>query len=56
LEIGKAPLLPYIRGANDPDLTVDGECGKLVILGYPDGDWGPDLDTRRSTTGYVFET
>jgi len=24
-------------------------------LGYADADWGGDLDTRRSTTGYVFK-
>jgi len=24
-------------------------------LGYADADWGDDLDTRRSTTGYVFK-
>ena len=24
------------------------------VLGYADADWGGDLDTRRSTTGYVF--
>ncbi len=24
------------------------------VLGYYDGDWGGDLENRRSTTGFVF--
>jgi hypothetical protein len=47
-------LLRYIRGTTDLGLTFDGDCGKQITLGYADADWGGDLDTRRSTTGYVF--
>jgi hypothetical protein len=25
------------------------------LIGYSDADWGGDLDTRRSTTGYLFQ-
>jgi hypothetical protein len=32
----------------------DGDCGKRILLGYADANWGGDMDTRRSTTGYVF--
>jgi hypothetical protein len=48
-------LLCYIRGTTDLCLTFDGTGGERLVLGYADADWGGDLDTRRSTTGYVFK-
>ena len=48
-------LLRYIRGTSDLCLTFDGNSGKRIVLGYADADWGGDLDTRRSTTSYVFK-
>jgi hypothetical protein len=33
----------------------DGDCGKRILLGCADADWGGNIDTRRSTTGYVFK-
>jgi hypothetical protein len=48
-------LLQYIRGTTDLCLTFDGTGGERLVLGYADADWGGDLDTRRSTTGYVFK-
>jgi hypothetical protein len=48
-------LLRYIRGTTDLCLMFDGDCGKRILLGYADADWGGDMDTRRSTTGYVFK-
>jgi hypothetical protein len=48
-------VLRYIRGTTDLCLTFDGDCGERIVLGYADADWGGDLDTRRSTTGYVFK-
>jgi hypothetical protein len=49
-------LLRYIRGTSDLCLTFDASGSKRVILGWADADWGGCLDTRRSTTGYVFST
>jgi hypothetical protein len=49
-------LLRYIRGTSDLCLTFDATGSKRVILGWADADWGGCLDTRRSTTGYVFST
>jgi len=43
-------LLRYIRGTTDLSLVFYGDCGKRIIQGYADADWGRDLDTRRSTT------
>jgi len=37
------------------DLCLTAESGDRIALGYADADWGGDLDTRRSTTGYVFK-
>jgi len=48
-------LLRYIRGTSDICLTFTNESGKRIALGYADADWGGDLDTRRSTTVYVFK-
>jgi hypothetical protein len=49
-------LLRYIRGTTDLCLTFDGTAGERIALGYADADWGGCLDSRRSTTGYVFQT
>jgi hypothetical protein len=49
-------LLRYIRGTSDLCLTFDATAGKRALLGWADADWGGCLDTRRSTTGYVFST
>ena len=48
-------VLRYIRGTSDLCLTFTRESGKRIALGYANADWGGDLDTRRSTTGYVFK-
>ena len=37
-------------------LKYDANSSNRVLLGYADADWGADLDTRRSTTGYAFKT
>jgi hypothetical protein len=49
-------LLRYLRGTSELCLTFDATSGKRLILGYADADWGGCLDTRRSTTGYLFRT
>jgi hypothetical protein len=33
--------------------TSDGK--EPILTGHSDADWGGDLTTRRSTTGYVFQ-
>jgi transposase InsO family protein len=45
-------LLRYIKGTTDYALTF--KAVKQTV-GYCDADWGGDLDTRRSTTGYLFK-
>ena len=49
--------LRYLRGTVDYRLTYIGK-GRTEdvppLIGYSDADWAGDLDTRRSTTGYLF--
>jgi len=49
-------VLRYIRGTSDLCLTYDGHGSQQILLGYADADWGGCLNTRRSTTGYIFQT
>ena len=47
--------LRYIKGTLDLCLRFDGKSAEQTLLGHVDADWGGDLDTRRSTTGYIFQ-
>ena len=42
----------YLNGTVDLDLVYQG--GLEPLKGYTDADWGGDLETRRSTSGYLF--
>ena len=44
-------ILLYLRSTIDVDLKFTAKS--LEVLAYSDADWAGDLDTRRSTTGYV---
>jgi hypothetical protein len=46
-------LLRYLKGTIDLSLTFRSKNQQLI--GYSDADWGGDLNTRRSTTGYIFQ-
>ena len=47
-------ILRYIKGTAEIGLTYGLDHGALALSGYSDADWGANLDTRRSITGYVF--
>jgi transposase InsO family protein len=50
-------VLRYLGGTKDLALVFNGSKGadlSSLILGYSDSDWAGDMDTRRSTGGYVF--
>jgi hypothetical protein len=52
-----AHILRYLGGTKDLGLVYDRRKGANLssfILGYTDSDWAGDLDTRRSTGGFVF--
>lgn len=46
-------IFRYLNGTKDYGLHYTKGCRKLA--GYSDSDFAGDLDTRRSTTGYVFQ-
>jgi len=47
-------VLRYLQGTRDVGLTYGLDRSALSVSGYSDADWGAHVDTRRSTTGYVF--
>jgi hypothetical protein len=48
-------ILRYLNGTRDTGLTFGGNGDSPPVLqAYTDADWAGDVDTRRSTTGYIF--
>jgi hypothetical protein len=45
-------LLRYVKGTQQLGITFG--TSDLSLTGYSDSDWAADVDTRRSTTGYIF--
>ena len=45
-------ILRYLKGTLDVKLCLGGM--DLTMKGYCDADWGGDVNSRRSTMGYVF--
>ena len=50
---GVKRILRYLKGTINFGLVFS--RGDDVLRGYSDADWAGDLDTRRSTSGYVFQ-
>lgn len=46
--------LRYLKGTADMTLTLGG-TEDFALVGWTNSDWGFDVDSRRSTTGYVFK-
>ena len=44
----------YLLAANNLGLIYHYYSDNLYIKGYYDSDWGNDLDSRKSTSGYIF--
>jgi len=47
-------VLRYLGGTADHGVCFGGDKGTCEFAGYCDADYAGDLDTRRSTTSYVF--
>ena len=46
-------ILRYLKGTQEYGLTYT-RASEFDVQGFSDSDWAGDLDTRRSTSGYVF--
>ncbi|KAB2600341.1 hypothetical protein D8674_010612 [Pyrus ussuriensis x Pyrus communis] len=45
-------ILRYLKGTMQCGLTYSAQ-GQMELLAYSDADWAADINTRRSTTGYI---
>ena len=45
----------YLKGTLNYCLKYDGNMKDLTLNGYVDADWCGDTETRRSTSGYIFQ-
>ena len=52
---GVKRIFRYIQEKLNYGLLYTSDGSEPVLNGYSDADWGSDLTTRRSTTGYVFQ-
>ena len=48
-------VLRYLKGTLKYGLKFTAHEEDPELFGYSDGDWPGDVDTRRSTPGYVFQ-
>jgi hypothetical protein len=46
-------LLRYVKGTRNLGITYSPNTS-LEVVGYSDSDWAANIDTKRSTTGYIF--
>ena len=47
-------VLRYLRGTCDCKMVMGAAGSNIELHGFCDSDWASDVETRRSTTGYVF--
>lgn len=52
---GVKRILRYIQGTLDYILHFTTDGNDPTLSGYTDADWGGDIVTRRSTTGYIYQ-
>jgi hypothetical protein len=53
--IGIKRVLRYIKGTLNYGLKFQANGNDHELVGYSDANWAGDVDTRRSTSGYVFK-
>ena len=51
---GVKRILRYLKGTLDYGL-IFGDDGRNLLVGFSDADWAGDIDSRRSTSGYIFK-
>lgn len=47
------PILRYMKGSRQRGITYGGQ-EKLLVEGYSDSDWAGELESRKSTSGFIF--
>lgn len=47
-------IFRYLKGTTRVGIIYQGSHERLLLTGYSDSDYAGDMDTRRSTTGYLF--
>ena len=52
---GVKRILRYLKGTLKYGLKFSVHEEEPELFGYSDADWAGDVDTRRSTSGYVFQ-
>ena len=52
---GVKKVLSYIQGTIDYGLIFQANGNEDILIGYSDADWAGYINTRRSTSGYVFQ-
>ena len=52
---GAKRILRYIKGTLKYGLIFQANNDKGILTGYSDAYWASDIDSRRSTSGYVFQ-
>ena len=55
LEHHNKRILRYIRGTIHYGLKFSGLEACTTLIGFSDADWARDLNTRKSTSGYIFQ-
>jgi hypothetical protein len=48
-------VLRYLKGTKADGVVYRAGDDELELFGYCDSDWGSDVDTRKSTTGYIYK-
>ncbi len=51
---GVKHVLRYLRGTTEHGLSYSRDGARVTLTGYSDSSWANCIDTRRSTSGYVF--
>ncbi|XP_046863338.1 secreted RxLR effector protein 161-like [Xenia sp. Carnegie-2017] len=51
---GVKRILRYLKGTTDHGLKFSAE-GNPDLLGFSDADWAGDINTGKSTSGYIFQ-
>ena len=52
---GVKRILRYIKGTMNFGITFQAKEKTCILTGYSDADWANDTETRRSTSGYIFQ-